>query len=63
MEKKDGLTAQFQLRMAAIVCSTILGVVALVGAFWGSQGMIAVGIALAIGIIGGMWVIIIDVLY
>lgn len=37
---------RFALRIASIICSCILGIVALLGVFWGREGIIFLGLAI-----------------
>ena len=42
---------KFMLKMLGIICSTILGIITLIGIFWGKNYLIGLGIAILIGLV------------
>lgn len=44
--KNKQLNENVEIKIVAMLCSTILGVISLIGVFWGKDGLIFVGISI-----------------
>ena len=49
LSNSEIIESKFGIRLAKIICGTILGLMALIGIFFGKEGLIAIGIFIIIG--------------
>jgi len=47
---------KFYLKITFMICATLLGVLALIGIFWGKEGYLTLGIIILMAIVLGLFV-------
>lgn len=57
-EKRDVISKNNSLKMAGIICSSFLGFIGIIGAFWGKEGLEFLGFGVLAVTLTGIWVMV-----